>query len=113
MWWLKHVGLALATALSAWLNCLLLGRTLSQRGDFVIDKRLRKRLPLTLMSTVIMTIGLGLLFMGLESWLADKMIYRVMAIVVLVTSGVGIFACAAYVTGAARPQDLRWFQLGS
>ena len=113
MWWLKHVGLAIATALSAWLNCLLLGWTLSRRGDFVIDKRLRKRLPLTLLSTVIMAIGLGLLLTALESWLSDNLLYRVMAVVTLVTSGVGLYACAAYVTGAACPQDLRSFRSGS
>ncbi len=113
MWWLKHVGLALATALSAWLNCLLLARTLSRRGDFVMDQRLRKRLPLTLLSTLIMAIGLGLLHVGLEPWLAGSLLDRVMAVVALASGGVGLFACAAYVTGAARLHDLRAFRLGS
>ncbi len=113
MWWLKHVGLALATALSAWLNCLLLARTLSRRGDFVMDQRLRKRLPLTLLSTLIMAIGLGLLHVGLEPWLAGSLLDRVMAVVALASGGVGLFACAAYVTGAARLHDLRAFRSGS
>jgi len=107
MWWLKHVGLALATALSAWLNAWLLARTLAGRGQFVSDQRLRRRLPRTLLATMVMAAGLAALHLGLEGWLAGALLWQVLSIAVLVAGGVAIFAVAAYVTGAARPDDLR------
>ena len=64
MWSLKHVGLALATALAAWLNTWLLARTLYRRGHFVPDSRLRRRLPRTLVATVVMASGLIVLPRG-------------------------------------------------
>ena len=107
MWWLKHVGLALATALSAWLNAWLLARTLAKREHFVADHRLRSRLPRTLLATMVMAAGLAVLHSGLDGWLAGTLLWRVLSIVVLVGCGVVLFAVAAYVTGAARPDDLR------
>lgn len=41
----KHVGIALATVLSAWMNAGLLGIVLNRRGLFAMDDRLRYRLP--------------------------------------------------------------------
>jgi putative peptidoglycan lipid II flippase len=42
---LQHVGIALATVLSSWLNAGLLGFILYRRGLFDLDDRLRYRLP--------------------------------------------------------------------
>jgi putative peptidoglycan lipid II flippase len=42
---LQHVGIALATVLSSWLNAGLLGFILYRRGLFDLDARLRYRLP--------------------------------------------------------------------
>ena len=107
MWWLKHVGLALATALSAWLNAWMLARTLAKREHFVADHRLRSRLPRTLLATMVMAAGLAVLHSGLDGWLAGTLLWRVLSIVVLVGCGVVLFAVAAYVTGAVRRDDLR------
>ena len=40
IWPLQHVGLALSTALSAWVNAVLLYMTLRRRGQFSVDARL-------------------------------------------------------------------------
>jgi putative peptidoglycan lipid II flippase len=40
-----HVGIALATALAAWVNATQLGLTLVRLGHFTADERLRNRLP--------------------------------------------------------------------
>ena len=113
MWWLKHVGLALATALSAWLNTWLLARTLSRRGDFVTDARLRQRLPRTLLAMAIMVVGLAVAHDGLDDWLSSTFLLRILCVVLLVLGGLGLFALSAYVTGAARPDDLRSFRPAS
>jgi putative peptidoglycan lipid II flippase len=42
---LGHVGIALATALAAWVNATLLGVTLARFKHFTADQRLRSRLP--------------------------------------------------------------------
>lgn len=41
---LKHVGMALATSVASWVNCLLLGYFLHKRGLFKPDALLKKRL---------------------------------------------------------------------
>ena len=45
MWPLAHVGIALATALSAWLNAVLLAWLLRRDGLLQPDRRLKRRLP--------------------------------------------------------------------
>ena len=60
IWWLAHVGIALATALSAWLNAALLGRGLWRDGLLQPDSRLRRRLPRILGASMAMALGLWL-----------------------------------------------------
>lgn len=112
MWWLKHVGLALATALSAWLNTWLLARTLARRGDFVADERFRRRLPRTLLATLVMALGLAALLMGIETWLAGELGMRILGVATLVAGGIAFFGLMAWITGAARPADLRALRSG-
>ena len=109
MWSLKHVGLALATALAAWLNTWLLARTLYRRGHFVPDSRLRRRLPRTLVATVVMASGLIVLHAGLAELLSGALGMRILAVAILVAGGLALFAAAAHVTGAARVGELRAF----
>lgn len=110
MRWLGHVGLALATALSAWLNTWLLARLLSRRGDFVADARLRRRLPRILLATAIMVGGLAVAHVGLDSWLAGMFPARILSVVLLIVGGLGLFGLAALTVGAVRPDDLRSFR---
>lgn len=48
IWPLAHAGLALATALAAWVNALILLVLLMRRGDYAPDARFLARLPRTL-----------------------------------------------------------------
>ena len=107
MQWLDHVGLALATALSAWLNTWLLARLLFRRGDFVADARLRRRLPRILLATAIMAGGLAMAHAGLDAWLAGAFPQRILSVALLVVGGLGLFGIAAFATGAVQPDDLR------
>lgn len=53
---LAHVGIAVATAVTNWLNALLLLLLLRRKGDFVSDARLRRRLPRMMLAAA----GMGL-----------------------------------------------------
>ena len=57
---LKHVGIALATVLSSWLNALLLGTLLRRRGLFHLDERLIRCLPRILAAGLIMALAVWL-----------------------------------------------------
>lgn len=87
---LKHVGIALATVLSSWLNALLLGGILHRRGLFRLDARLKHRLP---------RIVLAGLAMALTVWLAmayaGTILPEVLALILTIALGIVIFFAAA------------------
>ncbi|MFH5923507.1 murein biosynthesis integral membrane protein MurJ [Roseomonas xinghualingensis] len=56
--YLAHVGIALATSLSAWINVAVLAWLLRHRGQWRPDRRLRRRLPRLLMATLAMAVVL-------------------------------------------------------
>lgn len=55
---LPQLGIAIATALGGWLNAYLLWSTLSKRGNFVADSRLKRNLPLIVLASVAMVAAL-------------------------------------------------------
>lgn len=99
---LKHAGLALATALSAWLNAVLLGLSLRKRGHLVLDARLKRRLPRMVLASLVMTLGLWLGAEALAAPLAGALMARIAALALLVAGGMALFAAAAQVLGATR-----------
>ena len=52
--WFSHVGVAMATTLSAWFNAAMLGGTLVKRGQLLPDRRLRRRAPRLLFAALLM-----------------------------------------------------------
>lgn len=105
-----HVGIAMATSASAWLNCLLLATVLHRRGQLRLDARLMSRLPRTVLAVVVMAAVLWFALPGLDGALnAGETAERVMGLAVLIAAGLASFAAAAIVAGAARPSDLRSF----
>ena len=107
MWPLKHVGLALATAIAAWLNIYLLGRGLGASGYLDIDARLKRRLPRILVSTAVMAAALWLAAELLAQPLGGGETERAAALAGLVALGLATFAAAAWFTGAVEPSELR------
>ncbi|MEQ8667205.1 MAG: murein biosynthesis integral membrane protein MurJ [Rhodospirillales bacterium] len=105
-----HVGIAMATSASAWLNCLLLAVVLRRRGQLPLDTRLTTRLPRTAIAVAAMCLTLVVLQPHLADGLAAPALAdRVFNLVVLVAAGLATFGVAAVVSGAARPSDLRAF----
>ena len=55
---LEHVGIALATSASGWVNAIFLGVSLRARDRLTLDPRLRRNMPRIVLATAAMTIGL-------------------------------------------------------
>ena len=104
---LAHVGIALATACSAWINTALLGIVLHRRGHFALDARVRKRLPRLLLAAAGMAASLWFAERELAAYFAEGLGTRVSALVALVAGGGIVFAGLSVLLGAVRPADLR------
>ncbi|WP_370366302.1 murein biosynthesis integral membrane protein MurJ, partial [Maricaulis sp.] len=96
-----HVGIAFATAVSAWINVAALAVILRRRGHLTPDAALLKRTPRMILASVIMGAALWALLPLLSGWLAGGLILRATALMVLVAAGLVVFALAALLTGAA------------
>ena len=107
IWWLGHVGIALATALAAWVNALALFVVLRRREHFVVDVRLRRAaLRLVAAAAVMVAVLLGLNpvvapYTG-GSWLA-----RIVALSVLIGTGGIAYFMAARLLGVFTLAELR------
>jgi putative peptidoglycan lipid II flippase len=107
VWPLAHVGLALTTALAAWVNVALLYRTLRKRGHFEIDAQLRRRTVRLLGATVVMGAVLALMEPWIDPWTGRGLIERIVALGVLIGTGVVTYAIAALLFRAFSIQELR------
>jgi putative peptidoglycan lipid II flippase len=101
MWPLAHVGIALATALSAWLNAGLLAWLLRRDGLLQPDARLRRRLPRIVGASLAMAAGLWLA----RAWLAP--LPATLGLALLVAAGGAGFLVLARVSGALDFRELR------
>jgi putative peptidoglycan lipid II flippase len=104
---LLHVGVALATAISAWVNAGLLAFLLARRGHFAADARLRRVIPRIVLASAAMA-GLLWLVLGLLSqFAAADPLQKALALAVLIAIGLGAFAVFALIFGAARLADFK------
>jgi putative peptidoglycan lipid II flippase len=99
---LSHVGIAIATAASGWVNALLLAVTLHRRGHFTADASLKRRLPLILLAALLMGVGLYVAMWALGPMLGHaSFVVRASAVAILVVTGAVLFALFCQLTGAA------------
>ena len=100
---LGHVGIALATGITAWMNAVLLGWLLHRQGNFQIDDRLRRRAPRLLAAGLVM--GAGAPCHGVASlapWLDGPMVVRTTALAALVGFGAAVYFAVAHGIGGVR-----------
>jgi putative peptidoglycan lipid II flippase len=104
-----HVGIALATSIAAWINAAQLGATLSRRGHFALDDRLKHRLPRIVLAGLLM----GVLLLG-GYWLLEArfaleqgFLSHLWALLLLVIGGAAAYFLLAHATGAMRLPELR------
>lgn len=102
-----HAGLALATAISAWLNTALLVLFLHRRGYMKIDRRLALSIPKSVIASAVMAAGLVVGAIALDMRLPGGEIWRALGLLLLVAGGIAIYGVLAWVTRLARPSDLK------
>lgn len=105
---LAQVGIALATAASAWLNVGLLAVTLRRRGYFTLDARLRSKGPRIVAASAAMAA-----LVGAAGWWATPImaeagqLARAGWAAALVGGGILAFALLAQASGAARLGEIK------
>ena len=104
---LRHVGLALATALAAWLNVGLLAWGLRGRGFFALDSRCRARLPRIALASLAMAAALAGAGAAISGWFDAGVALRVAGLGGLVAGGLVLYAGLAFALGAVRAEELK------
>ena len=94
---------------SAWINALQLGVTLSRRGHFTADERLRKRLPRIVLSGLLMgALLLGLMWLFQSHYESGQVFWsHLWPLLVMVGVGAVAYFLFAHATGAMRLSELR------
>ncbi len=107
-WW-GHVGIALATAIAAWVYAGALAITLVRRKHYAADARLRARLPRTLLACVVMAVVLLGARFALDAAGLDGTTYgeRALSLAVLLIAGVIAYFLAGHLFKAMTYGELR------
>ncbi|MGI9465014.1 MAG: murein biosynthesis integral membrane protein MurJ, partial [Aestuariivirgaceae bacterium] len=104
-----HVGIAVATTAAGWFNAGLLGFTLTKRGHFQSDRRLRR----SLMMVIVASLSMGLVLLGADHLTRDMfspgqpLALRGLILAGLVGLGAFVFFAIAYATGIFRPAEMK------
>ena len=107
IWLMAHVGLALSTAISAWVNAGLLYWTLHRRAHLTLDARLRARGLRLIAATAAMAAVLLLLNPVVDPLMGRSLFERVVGLALLMAAGVAVYFAAAFALGAFRLAELR------
>jgi putative peptidoglycan lipid II flippase len=104
--WLLHVGIALSTALAAWVNVAALAWLLTRRRQLLLDRRLRRAVPRLLGAALLMAVvvfALSRALFPLDSGLA-----RLVALACVVAAGlVAYFGSAQLLRGLDLREAVR------
>ena len=105
---LKHVGIAMATGLAAWVNLALLIAGLRKRNHLELGQHSVKRCLLILGSSVIMVVGIKLTeHFALENLFAGGQFQRLLALGILVAVGGVCYAGGLWAMGILRPSHIK------
>jgi putative peptidoglycan lipid II flippase len=99
-------GIALATSVAGWVNALALLWLLHRRAHFGLDARSKSRIPRILAASLLMGLVLYFLTGPLAPWLQARLVLRLLALVILVASGLAVFAALALALGVARWREI-------
>lgn len=107
IWHLAHVGIALATALAAWINGGLLCWVLMRRGHFRADERLKRRLPRILLATGAMTAALWAIAWAIDAGARQDGSSDALALLACVAGGAAVYGVAGHLLGAFSLSEIR------
>ena len=102
---LGHVAIALATAVSAWVNIILLAGTLWARGQFRPSPASLKRIGLMIVASVIMGVFLwSFQNFANDMLFAPSVLIRIASVMVAVFAGAALYFIVLFATGAIKKQ---------
>lgn len=107
MQFMAHVGIALATAISAWINAAMLGWILHRRNQFRVDARLWRNGLRAGVAASLMSVALFFASEALGPWLSGASFERILALSGLVLLGLAVYGVSGCLLGALRPSELR------
>ena len=107
VWSLRHVGIALATAVAAWINAGLLALALARRGHLEPDAALRRRLPRLVLAAVVMAGALVPAAGQLDFLLREGVLLRGVALVALGILAAVVYFGLVFLMRAADTSDLQ------
>lgn len=101
---LQHVGIAIATTLSAWVNAITLAVLLARRGHFRLAPDQIRRHAMILAIALAMALVLWLLAMPLAPFLAATagMVEKVVALSILIGAGLIVYFALVHITGVQK-----------
>ncbi len=101
------VGIALSTAVAAWVNVILLYSMLHRRGHLQADVRFKGKSLRILAAGAIMGIALWFLNPIADAHMASEVAERIVALTLLCGIGAAVYGVAAFALGAINLGDLR------
>ncbi|PCI87920.1 MAG: murein biosynthesis integral membrane protein MurJ [Hyphomicrobiales bacterium] len=107
----QHVGIAIATSIAAWMNCLLLAGTLYWRGHFKLDVKCIKTLPMIVIASLLMGACVYYSAVYLSPWLSadNNDILRGGLMSLLVIEGAVTYGLFLHYTGALTFSEMKGF----
>lgn len=104
---LGHVGIALASSLSAWINIALLILVLARRGHYRADARLLSRLLGIAGASVLMAGVLWLAAAWAVPWLSGPLVHQIVALTILIVGGLIVYAISARLFGVYSIAEIK------
>lgn len=102
-----HIGIALATAASAWINAGLLAFLLYRRGLLIPDTRLRARIKSILFATALMLLSLFVVLYFLHDFVQRSDLAGVLVLTLLIIVGLVVYGFSLVRLGAISRSEMR------
>ncbi len=104
---MPHIGLALSTSISSWINIIILGFILMRRKKFLPDRRIKIRFLKVIFSSIIMA-GILLFITDIYEYKLMGSLYdKIEYLITLVMAGSATYLLLAFTIGAADIKTIR------
>ena len=107
MQYFAHVGLAMATAISAWINVLMLAGGLVKRGHYKIEKALVIRLSKYILCSIIMGIVVWSVQGQVNYLIKGNALQQIGGLLILVASGLTSYIASTFLTKTVKKDELK------
>jgi putative peptidoglycan lipid II flippase len=107
MQYFAHVGLAIATSISAWVNVLMLSTGLIRRGHYRFDNRVIGRIIRYIICSIIMGFTVHYVAINITDITSASGFEVVKGIVILVAVGIISYIVSAFGIGAAKLSEVK------